>query len=286
MGKGVVSAKWFITISKFNSGLGLEKQDIIDILKLKFYTKDAFVVEEHENKKHQTFHHLHMVVWNKKSQRQDNVLRTLKQQLKKLNLYNHTKDLDVRGCLDDKTLIAGYLTKQDNYTIHKNTLSDKYIEECKVYAKTIENRKCILKGRKCPSLNEAPYTIYEFIQRHNIEYDQSWSSFKHILKQMYLSHEYSLVQMVGKFTKIKMTIDTEYYDNDIIFNRMLDNEHLKDMDTYQCKNLHIEHNNIVQHHHPLEAEPIKTPYGAYDGKDHIPILSYDDKVNFEKWGET
>jgi len=144
MVKAVISSKWFITISKFNSGLGLEKDDILDILKLKFYTKDAFVVEEHENKKHQTFHHLHMVVWNKKVQRQDNVLRTLKTQLKNINLYNHTKDLDVRGCIDDKTLIAGYLTKQDNYTIHKNTLSDEYIEECKEYSKIVENRKCIL----------------------------------------------------------------------------------------------------------------------------------------------
>ena len=280
--------KWFVSISSFNSGLGLSEESIARVTErldgLKYKAK--LLVNEHKNSYGQTFEHLHFYFQHDKLQSQDNVLKKYKNILKDLDLYNHKKDVNVKPATHPEILIGGYLQKAEDTTILLDTLTPHFKNQCLEKAVEYSNKVCILKGRKCPSINEAPYTIYEFISRNKLDYDQSWSSFKYILKQMLKSHEYALTNLLGKFTKIKLTLDYEFYDNDLVFERLLDNEHNKDMDTYQCKNLHIEHNTITQHHHPL-PESIPPPMeGEYEGKNHIPILNHDDKVNFEKWGET
>lgn len=280
--------KWFVSISAYNSGLGLSEESIARVTErldgLKYKTK--LLANEHKNSYGQTFEHLHFYFQHDKLQSQDNVLKKYKNILKDLNLYNHKKDVNVKPATHPEILLGGYLRKDDETTVLIDTLPNNFKKQCIQSATEYSNKVCILKGRKCPSFQEAPYTIYEFINRKKLDYDQSWTSFKSILKLMLKSHEYAIGNLIGKFTKIKLQLDYEFYDNDFVFERLLDNEHNRDMDTYQCRNLHIEHNTITQHHHPL-PEKIPPPMeGEYEGAKHIPILNYDDKVNFNKWGET
>lgn len=282
------SDQWFVSISSYNSGLGLSEESVARVTErldgLKYKAK--FLVNEHENKHKQTFEHLHFYFKNDKIQSQDNVKKKYIKILKDLKLYNHKKDLDVKQATHPAILIGGYLGKDDKTTILLDTLTTSFKKYCIEQSQDYTKRVCILKGRKCPTLNEAHLTIYEFICRNKIEYDTSLPSFKAILKLMIESHEYSLTSLMGRFTKIKTMLDCEYYNSSFLLDRLLDNDYKKETDEYQCNNMHIEHNNITQHHHPMPEEIPPPMTGSYDGKEHIPLLTIDDKINFEKWGET
>jgi len=227
MGKSVTSFKWFITISKYNQGTGLTDEEIEDILKIKLASKSIFVVQEFRNRKQQDFSHIHIVSYNIKTQRQDTIVRSIKEQLKKYHLYNDTKDLDVRAIIDDKKLIGGYLQKSDDYKIWRNTLEPEFIEECKKYAAAFTERKLLTKGMKRPSLDEAPFVFEQFIHDHEIEYDCSHKMFLYIFKEMTISRKYLLTSLIGKMTTIKTTLDMIMSENHTLLQHKYDAELLK-----------------------------------------------------------
>lgn len=280
--------KWFVSISAYNSGLGLSEESIARVTErldgLQYKAK--LLANEHKNSYGQTFEHLHFYFQHDKIQSQDNVLKKYKKILKDLNLFNHKKDVNVKPATHPEILLGGYLKKDDETTVLIDTLPSNFKKQCVEKAQEYSSKVCILKGRKCPSFNEAPYTIYEYIVRNKLDYDTSNTSFKSILKHMAKSHEYSMVSLTGRFGKIKMWLDWEFYNNEYMFDRILDNDLNKEEDPYQCKNMHIEHNTITEHHHPLPEKSPPPMTGEYDGKCHIPILTVDDKINFKKWGET
>lgn len=224
MGKSANSYKWFITISKYNQGTGLTDGEIEDILKMKLATKKILVVQEFRNRKQQDFSHCHIVVYNIKTQRQDTVMRSIKEQLKKYNLYNDTKDLDVRAIIDDKKLIGGYLQKSDDFKIWRNTLETSFIEECKKYAAAFTERKLLTKGMKRPSLDEAPLVMEQYIEDHHIEYDCSNKCFLYIFKEMIKSRKYLLTSLIGKTTTIKSVLDILISDNHSLLQHKYDAE--------------------------------------------------------------
>jgi len=227
MGKSANSYKWFITISKYNQGTGLTDEEIEDILKIKLATKQIFVVQEFRNRKQQDFSHIHIVSYNIKTQRQDTVMNSIKNKLKKYHLYNDTKDLDVRAIIDDKKLIGGYLQKSDDYKIWRNTLETEFIEECRKYAQSFTERKLLTKGMKRPSLDEAPLVMEQYIQDHSIPYDCSHKMFLYIFKEMIKSRKYLLTSLIGKTTTIKSVLDILISDNHTLFQHKYDAELLR-----------------------------------------------------------
>lgn len=274
--------RWFITISSYNSGLGLSEESIARVTErldgLNYKAK--FLVNEHKNKFQQTFEHLHFYFEHDKQQSQDNVHKKYIKILKDLGLYNHKKDITTKPATHPAILIGGYLAKDTETTILMDTLEKGFKDYCTKEAIDYSKRVCILKGRKCPTLNEAHLTIYEFIQRHKHPYDTSLTQFKEIIRQMIKSHEYSLTSLFGKLAKVKTSLDVEYYDDQIpLFDTIIEKDHAKESDHYECKNMHIEHNTITEHHHPLPEEPMKPMQGKFKGHDHVPILSYDDQIN-------
>jgi len=227
MGKSASSYKWFITISKYNQGTGLTDEEIKDILKMKLATKKILVVQEFRNRKQQDFSHLHIVAYNIKTQRQDTVMLSIKNKLKKYHLYNDTKDLDVRAIIDDKKLIGGYLQKSDDYKIWENTLETEFIEECKKYATAFSERKLLTKGMKRPSLDEAPLVIEQYILDHSIPYDCSNKMFLYVFKEMIQSRKYLLTSLIGKTTTIKSVLDILISDNHTLLQQKYDAELMK-----------------------------------------------------------
>jgi len=227
MGKSASSYKWFITISKYNQGTGLTDEEIKDILKMKLATKKILVVQEFRNRKQQDFSHLHIVAYNIKTQRQDTIMLSIKNKLKKYHLYNDTKDLDVRAIIDDKKLIGGYLQKSDDYKIWENTLETEFIEECKKYATAFSERKLLTKGMKRPSLDEAPLVIEQYILDHSIPYDCSNKMFLYVFKEMIQSRKYLLTSLIGKTTTIKSVLDILISDNHTLLQQKYDAELMK-----------------------------------------------------------
>lgn len=227
MGKSASSYKWFITISKYNQGTGLTDEEIQDILKMKLATKKILVVQEFRNRKQQDFSHLHIVAYNIKTQRQDTIMLSIKNKLKKYHLYNDTKDLDVRAIIDDKKLIGGYLQKSDDYKIWENTLDTEFIEECKKYATAFSERKLLTKGMKRPSLDEAPLVIEQYILDHSIPYDCSNKMFLYVFKEMIQSRKYLLTSLIGKTTTIKSVLDILISDNHTLLQQKYDAELMK-----------------------------------------------------------
>lgn len=232
--------KWFITISAYNSGDGL---DDVAIDELRSYIvsmsktscpQHCLVLEQY-NRKRQTFKHLHLYLEKSKEQTQDNIRKNWLKVLKDKNLYNNKKDLDVRGAVNPYVLVGGYLTKTDDYEILSSTLSPAFVEKSVQMAKSYERRVCVLKGMKCPTLNEAPYSFEIFINSNNLEYDGTPHSFKSICYLMIKSREFALGSLLGKMSKVKALLDILYLDDPTYFNHLLDNEFEKEDHNHYTK---------------------------------------------------
>lgn len=234
----VKTNKWFVTISAYNSGDGLDDVQIEELRSYisqycKTFCHQYILVLEQNNRKNETFKHLHMYIENKKEQTQDVIRKKWIKVLKDKKTYNNKKDLDVRGACNPYVLIGGYLKKTDDYQILLQSLNKDFQNKCIEMSASYEKRVCVLKGKKCPTINEAPYTFEIFINSNNLDYDGSTTSFKNIFYLMTKSREYALTSLYGKLTKIKATLDILMLDDPQFSNLLIDNEMVKE--DYQHK---------------------------------------------------
>lgn len=234
----VSTNKWFVTISAYNSGDGLDDVQIGELRSYiaqycKTFCQQHILVLEQNNHKHETFKHLHLYIENKKEQTQDVVRKKWIKVLKDKNSYNNKKDLDVRGAINPYVLIGGYLTKTDDYEILLQSLNEDFQNKCVEMSASYTKRVCVLKGKKCPTLNEAPFTFEIFIRSNNLDYDGTSTSFKNIFYLMTRSREYGLTSLYGKLTKVKATLDILMLDDHKFSDLLIDNEILRE--DYQHK---------------------------------------------------
>lgn len=234
----VKTNKWFVTISAYNSGDGLDDVQIEELRSYisqycKTFCQQYILVLEQNNRKNETFKHLHMYLENGKTQTQDVIRKKWMKVLKDKKLYNNKKDLDVRGACNPYVLIGGYLAKTDDYEILLESLNDDFKQKCKELSTSYSKRVCVLKGKKCPTINEAPYTFEIFITSNNLDYDGTPSSFKNIFTLMTKSRQYALTSLYGKLTKIKATLDILMLDDCKFSDLLIDNEMVKE--DYQHK---------------------------------------------------
>lgn len=234
----VKTDKWFITISAYNSGDGLDDVQVQELRSYieehcKTFCQQYILVLEQNNRKNETFKHLHMYLENKKQQTQDVIRKKWIKVLKDKTLYHNKKDLDVRGACNPYVLIGGYLTKTDDYEILLKSLSTDFYNKCIEMSKSYSRRVCVLKGKKCPTINEAPYTFEIYITSNNLDYDGTAQSFKNIFYLMTRSREYALTSLYGKLAKVKATLDILMLDDSNFSNLLIDNEMLKE--DYQHK---------------------------------------------------
>ena len=139
--------------------------------------------------------------------------------------------MNVKACINEAILIGGYLNKTDDFEEKATTFSEdmkqSYIEIGKDYSR----RVCVLKGKKVPSYYEAPYSILLYINENHLEYNNSFQSFRDIIKQM-IKQDFVMHHLFGKFTKIKATVDLLIDNCDDTFDLLFSNEFAKDL----CQN--------------------------------------------------
>lgn len=133
-----------------------------------FKEKYCYILKENYNKWKQFFPHYHIYVKYDIEIRKDAVHRTLKkstefEQLRKVYPYENVKKaLDIRVAHDKHLLLANYFTKQDEYENILDNICDVLKEELLIKAKHKEENTYVLKGKKCPSLEELPFFIINY----------------------------------------------------------------------------------------------------------------------------
>lgn len=167
--KKTQSMDWFVTYGQTTEG-GLSEEQcskIVEALESYKNCKYMYVVKELYNKYGQHYPHIHACIWTSGNRRQDSVQRTFKGFHPKVD---NIKDIDVRPMMSASTLVKGYLTKQgDSYEVLYNSIPEETLLH--MVENYVEDEKKIypLKGKKIPTLMEAPYCIVRHAQEKGIE---------------------------------------------------------------------------------------------------------------------
>lgn len=205
-------------------------------LNIIFNSEECIIVQELHNKFGQLFPHYHIYVKYTEEIRQDNLLRNLKilvkyKQLREAYPYHipnkdpkkKGKKLDARNAHDAHMLIANYLTKQDNFRIIYKNLKKEFEENLMYIAKHKEQNTYVLKGKKCPSLEELPFFIINYNNVLQLGDITDYNIFKQIL-QMMIKEGYIMIKHYKNIKAVWATIlvlEDTTNENDY-FNSMID----------------------------------------------------------------
>lgn len=227
--------EFFITISApdingFTGDLAITfKNEIKNIFKNKY----CYIVEEQYNKWKQLFPHFHIYIKYETEIRKDAVHRTLKkssvfEQLRKVYPYHNVKKaLDIRVAHDKHLLLANYLTKQDTYKIIIDNLDEQFKDELELIGKHKEENTYVLKGKKCPSLEELPFFIINY---NNLCFQLDLSDhnhFKQVLKSM-IREGYIMIKHIRNMKAVWTTVcvlEGDDYEFDNYIDKILEKDY-------------------------------------------------------------
>lgn len=221
--------EFFITISApdidgFTGELAIEFETI---LKEIFRINTVYIVKENYNKWKKLFPHYHIYIKYDEEVRKDTIHRKLKKSiefrhLRKAYPYHEVKKaLDIRHAYECHMLLANYLTKQDTYECILDKLSDEFKDKLKGIAKHKESNTYVLKGKKCPSLEELPYFIINYNQ-DVMETDLTcYNNFKCCVKHM-MREGYIMIKHIRNMRVVWATVqllEGEDYEMDNLIDK-------------------------------------------------------------------
>lgn len=229
--------EYFITFSAPDLGgfSGAVKDSFEKELLTIFKDKYCFIVMEQYNRWKQNFPHYHIYVKYDTEIRKDAVHRTVKkstefEQLRKAYPYDKVKNaLDIRVAHDKHLLLANYLTKQDEYINILDNLCTSLKDELLLKAKHKEENTYVLKGKKCPSLEELPYFIINY-NNTCFQLDLSdHNHFKSVIKSM-IREGYIMIKHIRNMRAVWTTccvLEGDDYEFDLMIDKILEKDYQK-----------------------------------------------------------